>query len=253
MKNKYVKFVTDDHLLHCIGNLHESYKKANLNATLESFYSNKVDAFKLTFDSRFNDTSEEKLVQSEVWRQIDKSINNAIGTFHEEILGGINGYLSEKNAGYDIRAENCTLFADIKNKHNTMNSSAAESLFLKLADLADRNKNAKCYWVQILGKNSFCEKWEANINGKEYSHSRVFKITGDLFYAKLSEDPEALFKLYQALPGAIDDYLKTATIAPKSDSSAFQEIKSRSTKNDRTILNQIAFDNYEYYEGFGTL
>ena len=186
MKNKYVNFITDEHLLSCIANLHKAYLKAKSNVSKNSLYSNKVDTIKLTFDSKFNNIDEEDLIQSEILRQIDKSINNSIGTFHEQILGGINGFELGNLSGFDIRANDDTLFADIKNKHNTMNSSSAEALFQKLARYADTYKKAKCYWVQILAKSSFTELWKAEINGKEYSHSRVYKISGDRFYALLS-------------------------------------------------------------------
>jgi hypothetical protein len=89
MKNKYVGFVSDAHLLACIGNLYDAYQRAKNNISKKNFYSNKVDTIKLTFDSKFNDIDEEKLIQTEILRQIDKSINNSIGTFHEQVLGGI--------------------------------------------------------------------------------------------------------------------------------------------------------------------
>jgi hypothetical protein len=78
MKNKYVNFTSDEHLLDCIGNLHKAYLKAKKNITKKNFYSNKVDTIKLTFDAKFNDIDEESLIQSEILRQIDKSINNSI-------------------------------------------------------------------------------------------------------------------------------------------------------------------------------
>lgn len=174
--NNFLSFITDEHLFNCIANLHNAYLKAKNNITKKNFYSNKVDTIKLTFDSKFNDIDEEKLIQSEILRQIDKSINNSIGTFHEQILGGIEGFEAGILSGYDIKATDNTLFADIKNKHNTMNSSAAEALFQKLKRYADDYKQAKCYWMQILAKGSFCELWSGDINGKEYSHSRVYKV-----------------------------------------------------------------------------
>ena len=186
MKNKYLDFISDEHLLSCIENLHNSYVKAKANISKKKFFNNKLDIFKLTFDSKFNNLKEDKIIETEILRQIDKSINNSIGTFHEQILGGIAGFEVGKLSGYDIKAENNSLFADIKNKHNTMNSSSAESLFQKLARYADTYKNAKCYWVQILAKSSFNELWFGEINGKEYSHSRVYKISGDQFYALLT-------------------------------------------------------------------
>lgn len=254
MKNKYVSFITDDHLVDCIGNLHRAYLRAKNNITKKNFYTNKVDTIKLTFDAKFNDINEEDLIQSEILRQIDKSINNAIGTFHEQVLGGIEGYEVGKLSGFDIKATDNTLFADIKNKHNTMNSNSAEALFQKLARYADDYKKAKCYWVQILAKGSFNKHWKGELNGKEYSHSRVFKISGDQFYALFSGQDDALFQLYNALPKAIKDYLKSAE---KDDSikenSALDEILSKTEKTKRSILDQITFENYSYYLGFDKL
>lgn len=254
MKNKYVNFFSDDHLLDCIGNLHKAYLKAKNNITKKNFYSNKVDTIKLTFDAKFNDIDEESLIQSEILRQIDKSINNSIGTFHEQILGGIKGFETGNLSGYDIKAKDDTLFADIKNKHNTMNSSAAEALFQKLARYANDYKKAKCYWVQILAKGSFCELWSGDINGKEYSHSRVYKISGDQFYALLSGQNDAMFQLYKALPVAIKDYLKSAEDSKDiAENSALDELKAGTKKSKRSILDQITFENYSYYLGFDKL
>lgn len=254
MTNKYVTFISDQHLLNCVENLHKSYLRAKNNISKKSFYTNKVDTIKLTFDAKFNDISEEDLIQSEILRQIDKSINNSIGTFHEQILGGIEGYEVGKLSGFDIKATDNTLFADIKNKHNTMNSSSAEALFQKLARYADDYKKAKCYWVQILAKGSFNDHWKGEINGKEYSHSRVFKISGDRFYALLSGQEDALFQLYKALPKAIDDYLKSIEKDKATkENSALDEITSETEKSKRTILDQITFENYSYYLGFDNL
>jgi hypothetical protein len=253
MANKYLSFISDEHLFYCIENLHNSYLKAKANVSKKKFYKNKIDTIKLTFDSKFNDLDEETLIKTEINRQIDKSINNSIGTFHEQILGGIKGFEMGVLSGFDIKAEDDTLFADIKNKHNTMNSSSAESLFQKLANYADTYKKAKCYWVQILAKNSFEEKWFGEINGKEYSHSRVYKISGDQFYKLLSGKDTALYDLYKVLPKAISDYLSEQEKANKSNNSALEEISESSRTSKRTILNEITFENYSYYLGFDKL
>ncbi len=254
MDNKYVNFISDEHLLYCVGNLHKAYAKAKNNITKKNFYSNKVDTIKLTFDANFNGIDEESLIQAEVLRQIDKSINNSIGTFHEQILGGMTGFEVGILSGFDIKATDDTLFADIKNKHNTMNSSSSESLFQKLKGYADTYKKAKCYWVQILAKSSFNELWHAEINGKEYSHSRVYKISGDQFYALLSGQDDALFQLYKVLPMAIKNYLNSIENSQtEKENSALDEIKNGVKASNLTILDQITLDNYNYYLGFETL
>ena len=254
MNNTYVSFISDEHLLFCIANLHNAYLKAKSNISKKNFYSNKVDNIKLIFDSKLNEIEEEDLIKSEILRQIDKSINNSIGTFHEQILGGIVGFQMGNLSGFDIKANDDTLFADIKNKHNTMNSSSAESLFQKLAHYADTYKKSTCYWVQILAKKSFNEKWAGVINGKEYSHSRVYKISGDKFYALLSGQEDAFLQLYKALPIAISDYLKSIEQKTKVvANSALEEINAEINDSKRSILDQITFDNYSYYLGFDKL
>lgn len=253
MANQYLNYISDEHLFFCIENLYASYHKAKQNISKKKFYNNKIDTIKLTFDAKFNQLDEEMLIKTEIARQIDKSINNSIGTFHEQVLGGIYSFERGKMSGFDIKAKDDSLFADIKNKHNTMNSSSAESLFQKLAHYADSYKKANCYWVQILAKSSFCEKWFGEINGKEYSHSRVYKISGDQFYALLSGNKTALVDLYKVLPQAIDDFLATKKDVINEKESALAEIKKGTSSSHRKILDEITFENYRYYLGFDSL
>jgi Eco47II restriction endonuclease len=255
MNHKYVDFISDEHLLYCIGNLYGAYSKAKNKVSKKEFYKNKVDTIKLTFDAKFNNIDEESLIQAEILRQVDKSINNFIGIFHEQILGGIKGFEVGNLSGFDIKANDDTLFADIKNKHNTMNSGAAESLFQKLKGYADTYKKSKCYWVQILAKNSFVDLWVSDINGKEYSHSRVYKISGDKFYALLTNQEDALFQLYKVLPIAINDYLSSIenTFEKTSKNSALDELQNEVKDSQRSILDQITIENYGYYLGFDKL
>ncbi len=135
-----------------------------------------------------------------------------------------------------------------------MNSSSAESLYQKLKFYADTFKKSNCYWVQILAKGSFTNRWFGEINGKEYSHSRVFKISGDQFYGLLSGQPDSLIKLYIALPEAISDYLQSIENNENIiENSAIVEINDEIIISKRTILNQITFENYSYYLGFDKL
>jgi hypothetical protein len=253
MANTYLSYISDEHLLYCVGNLHNAYLRAKADVSKKKFYKNKIDTIKLTFDAKFNDLDEETLIKTEISRQIDKSINNSIGIFHEQVLGGIEGFEIGNLSGYDIKSVDNTLFAEIKNKHNTMSSGLAEAVFQKLARFADDNRIAKCYLVQILAKKSFNENWSGIINGKEYSHSRVYKISGDQFYKLLSGEENAFFDLYKVLPKVISDYLSKQVNENIQNNSALKEISESSKESDRSILNEITFENYRYYLGFDEL
>jgi hypothetical protein len=207
MKNKYVDFISDEHLLYCVGNLYKSYLKAKNNITKKNFYSNKVDTIKLTFDAKFNDIDEEALIQSEILRQIDKSINNSIGTFHEQVLGGIKGFEVGNLSGFDIKAVDDTLFADIH--YYNIDKHYEEAIFNRLAHYAKFYKKAKLYLVEILAEDSFCEKWSIEVGDGKYSHKQIYKISIDQFYALLSKQNDAYFQLYKSLPIVIKDFLSS--------------------------------------------
>lgn len=74
MKNKYVGFISDEHLFKCIENLYASYLKAKEEISKKKFYNNKIDTIKLTFDTKFNNIDEKSIIETEILRQIDKSI-----------------------------------------------------------------------------------------------------------------------------------------------------------------------------------
>lgn len=194
MKNKYVKFISDDHLLDCIGNLHKSYLKAKNNITKKNFYSNKVDTIKLTFDAKFNDIDEESLIQSEILRQIDKSINNSIGTFHEQVLGGIDGFEAGDLNDFNIKAKDDSLFAIFQ--FQEMSKHTADGIFEDLCKQANLYKKSICYVVDFYSNKTYEEKWVIGF-GEEgtVSNKRVFKISADKFYALLSTEEDALLNL----------------------------------------------------------
>jgi hypothetical protein len=134
-----------------------------------------------------------------------------------------------------------------------MNSSSAETLYKKLERFADSLPNARCYWVQIWATNSFNEPWKTTFKNKTYHHPRVFKISGDQFYYLLTGQKDALFQLYNVLPKAIDDYLKSVSTDSDNDTSALTIIQQEAQLNNRSIIDQISKDNFGYYLGFDEL
>ncbi len=205
MSNNFVSFISDEHLINCIANLHKSYLRAKNNVTKRSFYANKIDTFKLTFDSRFNNISEGDLIQTEILRQIDKSINNSIGTFHEEILGGIEGFEVGKLSGFDIRAIDDSLFAIFGNTDIPKNVS--DGVFEKLANTARIYKKANFYYVRLDDYSPLNEKWVIGNDESSISHKHVFKISLAEFYSVVSGQKQAFEELTNALPIAIKQFL----------------------------------------------
>jgi hypothetical protein len=214
MKNKYVNFVSDEHFLDCVANLHKAYLKAKNNITKKNFYSNKVDTIKLTFDAKFNDIDEESLIQAEILRQIDKSINNSIGTFHEQILGGIKGFEVGNLSGFDIKAKDDTLFAIFK--FIEIPKKIEDCVFEKLSKEAQIFKKAKFYLVDFTIDFNYLEKWIIGNEEYKISHKNVFKISGQRFYDLLSSQVDSFYEINKSLKFAILDYSKSLSIQQPS-------------------------------------
>ena len=253
--NSYVSFISDEDFERCVANLYNSYVSAHKEIDEKKFYKNSLDVVKLKFDKHFLSLTDEELLEREANRQIDKSITNAIGKFHEEMLGCINGYIRGNLSVWDIKNEDSTLFADVKNKHNTMNSGDQELVYQNLQRLANENETAICYWVQIIAKSSFNEHWEGKFKDRIYNHPRVRKISGDKFYELLTGVSDAFKQVVDAIPKVISAIEQKGSIIKNLESqvTAIQTITEKANASNRSLLEQLAVDNLSNYIGFDKL
>jgi len=255
MSNNYLSFMTDEHLFSCIEDLYSKYIEIQQEMDLNSFYRNKVDPIKFYFDMKFNDSQTiEDYLKFEIIRQNDKTINNAIGDFHQNLIGGLPGLINlGVGNGCDIRNENYTIWAEIKNKHNTMNSSSQESTFQKLAHFADKYPNSTCYLIEIIAKKSQNILWKGKFNGTYYSHDRVRRISVDQFYYLVTGIPDAFKQLCLTLPKATNEFLEHFKKVNNSNSDSNKLInafRERESQYDTDILNIIFYDTFNTYIGF---
>jgi hypothetical protein len=135
-----------------------------------------------------------------------KSINNSIGTFHEQILGGIEGFEVGNLSEFDIKVVDDSLFAIFK--FEELPKNIEDCIFEKLSNDARIFKNAKYYLVDFTKDTFYLEKWVVGNEEYKVSHKNVFKISGRSFYNLLSETDEAFKKLESAI-STIQNKIKT--------------------------------------------
>lgn len=169
-------------------------------------YSNVIDPFSALFDAiRHNLTLDEWLIQ-EKSRQIQKTLQNAVGEFHQNILGSMVGWENGGRGGsYDVKNPEKKIIAEIKNKHNTMNSSMAKAVYDNLAGhLQYSEKGYTAYVVYIVPKNpkSLNTRWSPNQRTIALRED-IRRIDGLSFYKLATDYPNALHMLYQSLPEAV--------------------------------------------------
>jgi len=172
-------------------------------AAEDKLYSNVIDPFSALFEAmRHNLTLDEWLLQ-EKSRQIQKTLQNAVGDFHQNVLGSIAGWENAGRGGsYDIKNSEKKIIAEIKNKHNTMNSSSAEAVYNKLSNHIRYNEKGYTAYVVFIIPNRpepMNSPWSPNRTTMTLRDD-IRRIDGASFYALATNYPDALALLYTALP-----------------------------------------------------
>ncbi len=182
---------------------------------LKKFNSNLIDPIKLIFDKSVYRSSWEEIVKNEIFRQRDKSSNNDIGYFHQNIFAYFAG-CEVPQTGWDVIYRNSagiqmpdgdivhTLYVEMKNKHNTMNSSASAKTYIKMQGQILEDDDCACLLVEAIAKRSQNIKWATKVDGKNVQHRLIRRVSMDQFYAILTGEEDAFYKMCMALPGVID-------------------------------------------------
>ena len=193
-----VKHVTDFYL--------DDYQKTPIVVLKES--RNDIDTIKTIFDITVKQIGFDGWANKEMERQQDKTINNKIGEFHQELLGKVDGWVDlgiGDETEIDLKKEDDTVFIELKNKHNTMNSSSKKIYREKLENVIEMYPDATAYWAYIISRKHKSENLAWKYQGRE--DERIRRISGDLLYEMITGDPDALEKVYEAIPKAIADLL----------------------------------------------
>jgi hypothetical protein len=218
---------------------------------LKDFNSNIVDPIKLTFDSKVYGKSIEEIIESECIRQIDKSNNNNIGYFHQNLFKyAKDGWEVPKNGvtGFDVQNPQLHIYAELKNKHNTMNSASSQKTYMKMQNQILNDDQSTCMLVEVIAKQSQNRKWEVSIDKKKYAHNNIRRVSIDKFYGIVFNDDNSFFKLCNALPQILDDVIEDIK-KDEEDNTVYKELKSIS-KDVLHSLYLLAFKTYEGFENY---
>lgn len=234
--NKYVEFVSDEDFLECVRKVVEAYQSLDENVSPTSILKeskNTIDEFKTIFDVCVNQISFDEWLKFELTRQQDKTINNKIGEFHQELLGKVDGWVDlgiGDETEIDLKKEDNTVFIELKNKYNTMNSSSEKTCREKLEKVIEKYPDATAYWAYVISKNykSECRVWKY----QQREDERIKRISGDRLYAMITGDPQALEKTFNAIPKAIVEILGEDYQLTKEDEKLQVEYNNIIFKNE---------------------
>ena len=226
----------------------KTYDNTLKGIDLHSFNSNIIDPIKLTFDSKVYRKTIEEVIENELVRQRDKTNTNAIGYFHQNLFKYIDN-CEVPNVGFDViytRSNGSRVYVEMKNKHNTMNSSAAQKTFLKMTTQILNDDNCDCYLVEIIAKRSQNIVWNVSLDYERVSNDHIKRVSIDKFYEEVTGDKDAFYKICKQLPIIIDEIISENNEFVVEDDTVISEL--RSTNPD--ILKSLYILAFSTYEGF---
>jgi hypothetical protein len=239
--NYKLSFISDEHLYK---HVKETVLKYRFSIDLKKFNKNLIDPIKLTFDSKVYGKSLEEIIESEIIRQIDKSNTNHIGYFHQNIFKYINPAWSVPQSGFDLINEEEKIYCEIKNKHNTMNSSSAQKTYIMMQNQILKSADIRCYLVEVIAKNSQDIPWQISINADSFNHENIRRISMDKFYTLVTGERDAFKSLCDVLPSVIDDVIKEEKESTITN-SVLKELGELSSQGLLKSLYTLAFSKYE--------
>jgi hypothetical protein len=243
MKKYGLGFISDEDLYY---HTKETVDKYRFSINLQEFTKNIVDPIKLTFDSKVYGKSLEECIESEIIRQKDKSNTNHIGFFHQNIFQYIGKGWKVLEKGYDIEHKRKHIYVEMKNKHNTMNSSSSQKTYMRMQNTLLKDSKATCYLVEVIAKNSQDIVWKNSIDGTHVENDRIRRISIDKFYRLVTNKKNAFKNLCEVLPDVIEDIVNDV-VAGKETNTVLDELYGISD-DLLTSIYLLAFKNYEGFD-----
>lgn len=241
MRDYQLGFISNENIFNHVKETVELYRN---HINLKEFNKNIIDPIKLTFDSKVYGKSLEEIIESECIRQIDKTNTNHIGYFHQNLFKYAGNGWEVPTTGFDIVNPQLHIFAELKNKHNTMNSRAADSVYRHMQDKILHDDQAVCMLVEVIATQSRNEKWFYD----GLSHEKIRRVSIDKFYGIVFGDDDAFFKLCRALPDVLDDVI--AELQRGSiENSVYEELHQLSPDTFKSLY-LLAFKTYDGFQNF---
>ena len=271
-----IEFISqEDFDKHVENTINEYTKALNKPMDLDEFNKNTIDPIKFIFDKAVYNMDWDELINREILRQRDKTVTNSIGYFHQKIFqymhrngceivmpkngeavfvecGGQKGWdVVFQNDGRIAIDDNVTVkrvYAEIKNKHNTMNSNSAAATFQKMTGQIGADGDCACFLVEAIAKKSQNVPWAAKGTA---TNSRIRRVSLDEFYGVITGDSCGFLKICLALPKAIERVLgKNKGLAPLNN-TIYDELRKQSgPRSDDPIAMAMYMLGFGTYTGF---
>ncbi len=147
--------------------------------------------------------------------------------------------------GYDIINQNLNYYVEMKNKHNTMNSSSSQKTYMRMQNTLLKNQQATCFLVEIIAPKSQNQPWQISLDGQAVVNDKIRRVSVDKFYQLVTGEKDAFKQLCQTLPRVISDVVEDIP-SNLATNTVFEELQQLSPN----ILQSLYLLSFQHYEGF---
>lgn len=254
-------FISEQDFKRHVQNTIKNYGEKLAPYDLKRFNSNNVDPIKLIFDKTVYQYSWEEIIKNEIFRQRDKSNNNDIGYFHQRIFQYIKG-CTVPQAGWDviftpengIEVPECgkvrTIYVEMKNKHNTMNSASSAKTYMKMQGQLLADDDCSCFLVEAIAKRSQNITWSVSVDGAKQKHRRIRRVSMDEFYKAVTGQENAFYKMCMVLPSVIQEVVSDADNISVPHDTVVEELQQIADKKNGSFALALYMLGFETYIGF---
>ncbi len=144
-----------------------------------------------------------------------------------------------------------TIYVEMKNKHNTMNSASAGKTFIKMQNQLLNDDDCACFLVEAIAKKSQNIKWEPTVDKKKVGHKLIRRLSLDQFYAIVTNQEDAFYQLCLVLPRIIKtavDKMKTVSVPNDTVLIELEKMAETYELDD----NEFSLTMAAYVLGFGS-
>lgn len=249
MDNNYsLSFINQEDFENHVKGTLETYDRSLNSIDLASFNSNVIDPIKLLFDKEVFRRSFEDVISMELQRQRDKSNTNAIGYFHQNMFKYIDN-CEVPDAGWDVifEKDNKKVFVEMKNKHNTMNSSSTQKTYMRMQNQILKDSECICMLVEAIAPRSRDIEWSVSLDGTNVRNERIRRVSIDNFYKLVTGIDDAFYQICMQLPKTIKKLINDSSIRTVEEDTVIDELRE---KNPDTLmaLYLLAFSAYEGFD-----
>lgn len=264
-------YISEENFKHHVHAAIVKYVEKLESFDLKRFNKNLIDPIKLIFDKTIYRATWDEIVSNEIFRQRDKSNNNDIGYFHQRIFQYIEHcHVPEtgQEGGWDVIYEDAegiklpdgstvhTVFVEMKNKHNTMNSASAGKTFIKMQNQLLKDDDCACFLVEAIAQRSQNIKWETTVDKQKVGHKLIRRVSLDQFYALVTGQEDAFYQMCMVLPKVIQEVVDTMDNAIVPNDTVIEELKAIADKQgimseDMSIAMAVYMLGFGGYARFG--